>query len=61
MMDLQQGHQVHAAVRDPNRVNQLSYLRELEANTPGTIHFFASDLLVDGSYSGAMDGCEIVF
>ncbi len=58
---LEQGHEVHAAVRDPNRVNHLAYLRELEANTPGTLRFFASDLLMDGSYADGMSGCEVVF
>ena len=56
-----QGHEVHAAVRDPNRTNHLSHLRELEAATPVTLRFFGSDLLVDGSYADAMGGCEIVF
>lgn len=58
---LEQGHEVHAAVRDPNRTNHLAYLRELEADTQGTLRFFASDLLINGSYADAMNGCEFVF
>jgi len=58
---LVQGRRVHAAVRDPSRVEKLSYLRELESSSQGTIDFFPSDLLVDGSYADAMSECEIVF
>lgn len=58
---LEEGHHVHAAVRDPDRTDHLSHLRKLETGSSGTITFFASDLLVDGSYRDAMTGCEIVF
>jgi dihydroflavonol-4-reductase len=58
---LDEGHEVHAAVRDPNNQKKTAHLRELAADSPGTLRFFASDLLEPGSYSEAMEGCKIVF
>ncbi len=51
----------HAAVRDPNREDKITHLRELAVHAPGILQFFASELLEDGSYAEAMKGCKIVF
>lgn len=58
---LANGFTVHAAVRDPSNRDKLRYLDELEASAPGTLRYFASDLLEEGSYADAMRGCRIVF
>lgn len=58
---LAKGFTVHAAVRDPSNRDKLRYLDELAANAPGTVRYFASDLLDEGSYADAMRGCRIVF
>ncbi len=58
---LDEGHDVHAAVRNPNSEDKTRHLRELAAKSAGTLRLFASDLLVDGSYAEAMSGCTIVF
>ena len=58
---LEAGVTVHAAVRDPSREDKLKYLNEIAASTPGEINYFKSDLLHEGSYSDAMQGCSIVF
>jgi nucleoside-diphosphate-sugar epimerase len=58
---LGRGFTVHAAVRDPSNRDKLRYLDELAAGTPGTLRYFASDLLEEGSYAEAMRGCRIVF
>lgn len=58
---LEAGITVHAAVRDPSREDKLTYLNEIAANSPGEIKYFKSDLLHDGSYAAAMQGCSIVF
>ncbi len=58
---LSEGHTVHAPVRQPNNKMKLRYLNELEQNNPGKILYFKADLLEDGSYSEAMQGCELVF
>ena len=58
---LETGFTVHAAVRDPDRENKVSHLKALDRELPGTIRFFQSDLLVDGSYTEAMAACRVVF
>lgn len=58
---LEEGVTVHAAVRDPQDLKKLAHLNELAAVSPGTIRYFKADLLEDGSYAQAMQGCAIVF
>lgn len=55
------GHTVHAAVRDPNSEKKLASLKALVADQPDRIKFFKSDLLEKGSYAEAMQGCELVY
>jgi dihydroflavonol-4-reductase len=58
---LEEGLTVHAPVRDPENAGKLKYLNEIAASTPGQIRFFRADLLDQGSYAEAMEGCAIVF
>ena len=58
---LDEGHTVHAAVRDPKNTEKLKYLDALAAQAPGTIRYFAADLMQPGSYAEAMKGCQLVF
>jgi len=58
---LESGVTVHAAVRDPSKEEELKYLNAIAANSPGEIKYFKSDLLREGSYAEAMQGCSIVF
>ena len=58
---LAESHTVHAAVRDPENRNKLQYLDGLADALPGTIRYFKTDLLVEGSYAEAMQGCELVY
>ncbi len=58
---LENGHTVHAAVRDPEKKEKLKYLDALAQHSTGKIKYFKSDLLVEGSYADAMEGCELVF
>lgn len=58
---LEEGVTVHAPVRDHKDAKKIGHLKELEAATPGTLHFFKADLLEPGSYAQAMEGCGIVF
>jgi len=57
---LENGHHVHAPVRDPKSTDKLKYLNEIASKNPGTIKYFKADLLNEGSYQEAMDNCEIV-
>jgi len=58
---LKEGLTVHAAVRDPDKRDKLEHLDRLAQHSPGTIRYFAADLLEPGSYAAAMDGCSRVF
>lgn len=58
---LEEGITVHAAVRDPQNEKKLSHLNELAQNSPGKIVYFKSNLLDAGSYTQAMQGCELVY
>lgn len=58
---LEQGHRVHAAVRDPSKKQKVAHLDALAEELPGEIHYFQGDLLEEGSYLDAMQGCEVVF
>ena len=58
---LKEGLTVHAAVRNPDNAEKLQHLTNLASNTPGNIKYFKSDLLTEGSYDEAMQGCELVY
>ncbi len=58
---LDAGLTVHAAVRDPEKKDKLRYLDEAARTASGTIKYFKSDLLKQGSYAQAMAGCQVVF
>ena len=58
---LEDGITVHAAVRNPDRKEKTQHLDEIASKSTGTIKYFKSDLLKEGSYAEAMEGCELVF
>ncbi len=58
---LENGLTVHAPVRNPNDNKKLKYLNQLAQSTPGNIIYFKADLMDNGSYEEAMQGCELVF
>jgi len=58
---LSEGLTVHAAVRNPDNKEKTKYLDALAEKLPGTIKYFKSDLLDEGSYDEAMKGCEVVY
>jgi len=55
------GVTVHAAVRNPQDTAKLAHLQAMTDTGPGTVKFFAADLMQPGSYAAAMAGCEMVF
>jgi nucleoside-diphosphate-sugar epimerase len=57
---LNQGHIVHATVRDPSKQDKIQHLYDLAEKSSGEIHFFKADLLNAGSFDDAMKNCEIV-
>ncbi|RME92977.1 MAG: NAD-dependent epimerase/dehydratase family protein [Bacteroidetes bacterium] len=58
---LEEGHTVHAAVRQPDRKEKVAHLDAIAAKASGTIRYFKADLLQAGSYAEAMAGCELVY
>lgn len=57
---LEEGHTVHATVRDPARTASVAHLQKIAKNAPGTLKLFKADLLDAGSFDAAMQGCSIV-
>lgn len=57
---LEQGHTVHATVRDLNKKASFQHLEKIAADSSGNIQFFKANLLDDGSFDQAMQGCEVV-
>jgi dihydroflavonol-4-reductase len=58
---LNDGLTVHAAVRSPENKEKTKYLDSIAEKAPGTIKYFKADLLEDGSYDVAAEGCELIF
>ncbi len=58
---LEAGATVHAAVRDPADVAKTGHLTAIAEAAQGNLHFFRANLLEDGSYREAMEGCSTVF
>lgn len=58
---LDEGITVHAAVRNPDNKNKIAHLDNLAEKSEGSIRYFKSDLLEEGSYAEAIKGCELVY
>lgn len=60
-MLLDEGFTVHAAVRNPDKKEKVQHLLDMAEKAKGEIKLFKSDLLQEGSYAEAMQGCELVY
>lgn len=58
---LDDGITVHAAVRNPKNEAKVGHLKSIAEKAPGELKLFATDLLIEGSYTEAMAGCELVY
>lgn len=58
---LEEGLTVHAAVRNPDKKEKTQHLDSIAEKASGSIKYFKSDLLDQGSYAEAMEGCQVVF
>lgn len=56
---LEEGHTVHATVRDPSNKKSTEHLLKVASGTPGTLKLFKADLLDAGSFDAAAEGCNI--
>lgn len=57
---LDRGYTVHGTVRSVKNEEKVAHLLSLADNSKGTLRLFEADLLVPGSFSEAMEGCEYV-
>lgn len=58
---LDDGLTVHAAVRNPDNEAKVAHLKNAAEGSKGTLKFFEADLLTEGAYAKAMEGCELVY
>ena len=57
---LEQGHTVHATVRDLNKTASFAHLEKIAQELNANLKFFKANLLDEGSFDEAMQGCEVV-
>ncbi len=58
---LEQGCTVHGTVRNPDKQASVEPLQNIAKSAPqGTLKIFKADLLDEGSFDEAMQGCELV-
>lgn len=57
---LEDGFTVNAAIRDVSNVNKRTHLDNIANKSSGEIKYFEADLLDQGSYKEAMQGCQLV-
>lgn len=57
---LEDGRTVRGTVRDPGKATGLEHLHALADAHPGRLTLHRADLLEQGSYAEAMEGCELV-
>lgn len=57
---LDRGYTVHGTVRSVNNQEKVAHLLSLAEGAKGSLKLFEADLLVPGSFTEAMEGCEYV-
>lgn len=57
---LEQGYTVHATVRNLDKKQSFAHLEKIADKTSGTLKLFKANLLENGSFDEAMQGCEVV-
>lgn len=57
---LELGLTVHATVRDPSKKSAVAHLLKAAEGQPGVLRLFKADLLKEGSYDEAIQGCAVV-
>jgi nucleoside-diphosphate-sugar epimerase len=57
---LEQGYKVNATVRNKSKVAKVEHLLKLQKKFVGKLELYEADLLKEGSFEKAMNGCELV-
>ncbi|MFF5302646.1 NAD-dependent epimerase/dehydratase family protein [Streptomyces sp. NPDC013161] len=58
---LERGYRVHTTVRSLGNEAKVAPLRAMGEQFPGALGLFEADLLAEGSFDAAMEGCRVVF
>ncbi len=58
---LEEGHLVRVTVRDKNKKHKVQHLLDIAEQSEGKLEFWEADLLKQGSFTEAMEGCELVY
>jgi nucleoside-diphosphate-sugar epimerase len=58
---LDNGYTVRACVRDKNNPGKVQHLLDVAKNSPGKLELWEADLLKEGSFDEAANGCDAVF
>lgn len=58
---LERGYRVHTTVRAMANRAKVAPLRAMQDRFPGSLELFEADLLAEGSFDRAMNGCRVVF
>lgn len=59
-MLLEEGMTVHTTVRSLRDENKYKHLQKIQHQSPGRLKLFEADLLMDGSFEDAIEGCELI-
>lgn len=57
---LEGGYTVHGTVRDKSNAQKVQHLLKMDEDAPGYLKLFEADLLHQGAFAEAMQGCELV-
>ena len=57
---LEQGYKVNATVRNKSKIAKVDHLLNLQKKYTGKLELYEADLLKEGSFEKAMQGCELV-
>mgnify|MGYP006277937367 CR=1 FL=1 len=57
---LEEGHEVNTTVRDISNKEKTRHLTSMATGAEGTLQFFEADLMKEGSFDEAVQGCESV-
>ncbi|HHB78758.1 MAG TPA: aldehyde reductase [Saprospiraceae bacterium] len=57
---LEKGHTVRLTVRDKSKKEKYQHLLDIEKETPGSLEFWEANLLTDGAFDAAAEGCQAI-
>jgi len=57
---LEQGYKVNATVRNKSKIEKVDHLLKMQEEYPQKLRLFEADLLKEGSFEKAIEGCELV-